>query len=157
MLLGSSASARSGRGRRDGFDEELTHGGKPLSDAAISASDEGDDRRAKSLYKNIWDGYHYERDVGDDRPNQTGARGAPTANEQLARDRGALDASFGDLAQSLSFRANKPDRNDDDDDYDRDCGPWPRGRVATDPSIAPAERRGAPRRSQEGGAALFKN
>ena len=63
------------------------------------------------------------------------------ANEQLARDREALDASFGDLAQSLSFRANKPDRNDDDDDYDRDLRALATERRvrATDPSIAPAE------------------
>ena len=48
---------------------------------------------------------------------------------------------FGDLAQSLSFRANKPDRNDDDDDYDRDLRALATERRvrATDWPIAPAE------------------
>ena len=59
------------RTSRRGLDEELTHGGKPLSDAAISAAffgDEGEDRRAKeSVQEHFGTGDDYEkRDfVGD--------------------------------------------------------------------------------------------
>ena len=137
------------RTSRRGLDEELTHGGKPLSDAAISAAffgDEGDDRRAKeSVQEHFGTGDEYEkRDFVGDMIAQTKQEREERqqANEQLARDREALDASFGELAQSLSFRANKPDRNDDDDDYDRDLRALATERrvKATDPSMPPSTR-----------------
>ena len=136
------------RTSRRGPDDELTHGGKPLSDSAISAAffgNEGDDRRAIEPADNHFgQGDDYEkRDFMGEMIAQTKVdrEERQQQNEKLSRDREALDESFGELAKSLAFREGKPDRNNDDDDYDRDLRAlaFEKRVVASDPSVAPAE------------------
>ena len=169
MLLRFQRGTKRTRTSRRGLDEELTHGGKPLSDAAISAAffgDEGEDEaRPKNLSEeHFGTGDDYEkRDFVGDMIAQTKQEKRETTSQRAARPGpgGPGARLLGTWPNLLSFRANKPDRNDDDDDYDRDLRALATERrvKATDPSIAPSEaaraRLDALKRRR--GAALVKN